>query len=133
MSFKTEAGAQAKADEIRVKQQLGPEWKTVIWENMGWHLLFELGPVVVHYDSSNLTDENLFSALLADSDGTAHSGSGLWTTHSTHRTVVEAAVNEIRKFLRYKNTVLKHEATIATAMLKHYVEAMYTLDQTDDG
>lgn len=41
--------AHAKANAL--KDELGEGWKTVVWENCGWHFRAEKGVVEIHFDT----------------------------------------------------------------------------------
>lgn len=102
VAYRTKSEAEAEAKKWRDTLPGSPrKWKLEVWENLGWHWAYHLGPISVHY--STIFGKKPFSVLIAsDVDQSSH-GRGVWTPSggsyaSTAAKAVELALAEYRRY-----------------------------------
>jgi len=104
MSFDSKRSAQAFGRKI-LKILKGTGWKTRVWDNLGWHVGWELGRVSLHVE--NYADGNVFSCLIADDDKSIGAGACSWTTSFTSKDPNEVVEHDLKHALKIGSEMLK--------------------------
>jgi hypothetical protein len=83
-------------------------WKINVWENMGWHLSLDKGPISVHYSPLS----NTFTAYLSADH--SHGDSGFWHESYYHKDI---------------NKVIAHKLKVAKAFVKRCADVIAEVER----
>ncbi len=107
MSYETQQAAYKEAQEVL--HRLPENWRTRVWENLGWHIVFNCGPIEV-YESTYpdpAKGEKTYWACVANDPKTSTPG-GPWTGTSTEdKTILGAATKAVAQFQKYRDHHIK--------------------------
>lgn len=102
MSYATrkEAATAARHFKPTLPRQ-GVGWRTVLWDNLGWHFKFTYGPIAVYYHRYS----DHWSCLISDNPEDPSYGAAGWSgwrkSKGVHRAAISAIAEEIRNVRTY--------------------------------
>ena len=111
MAYSTKQSAQTTANRVaaRLKKELGGNWKTRVWSNMGWHANAYLSAINVSIYNNHHTNKNTYMVLISDTPKHPSAGACHWSTdHNNYSTPEAAVLAGIEKVKEYLNTVNEH-------------------------
>jgi len=93
----------ADREAAALQEEFGPDWKTSVWENLGWHAAIHSPCGRYHVSRSWYTQGYRYSCLLGD----AWSNTGKWSGHgSTGAKAVEDCRQNALKDIQYRAALL---------------------------